>query len=155
MAMAAPRRSQRPLSSPALHELAQFRYQLRQFLRFSERVARDAGLTPLQHQLLLGTAGFTGRGWATITELAEYLQERHNSVVALVTRAAQAGLVRRTRCRDDHRVVRVDLTPKGRRLLVSLTHLHQQELARFPILLSSWSPGWQPPASEAPAVLSL
>src|SRR5579884_1043720 len=39
------------------------------------------GLTPQQHQLLLGVAGFTGRGWATITELAEFLQERHNAVV--------------------------------------------------------------------------
>ena len=31
------------------------------------------GITP---QLLLGVAGYTDRGWATISELAEFLQER-------------------------------------------------------------------------------
>jgi hypothetical protein len=46
--------------------------------------------TPQQHQLLLGVAGYTGRAWATITELAEFLQERHNAVVGLVQRARPA-----------------------------------------------------------------
>lgn len=126
--------SPRPLSgrrSAVLNELARFRYQLRCFLRFSERAARDAGLTPLQHQVLLGTAGFTGRGWATISELAEFLQKRHNAVVGLVARAARAGLVRKRPGTDDRRVVRVDLTPKGRRLLIILSGLHQRELKRF------------------------
>ena len=67
-----------------IRHLARFRYELRKFLRFSEQAARNAGLTPQQHQLLLGVAGFTGRGWATISELAEFLQERHNAVVGLV-----------------------------------------------------------------------
>jgi len=124
--------SRRPAARPDLCALARFRYGLRRFLRFSERAARAAGLTPLQHQLLLGTAGFTGRGWATISELSEFLQERHNGVVALVDRAARAGLVRKRRRREDRRVVRVDLTPRGRRLLVALSALHQRELAAFP-----------------------
>lgn len=79
----------------ALQQLSQFRYQLRLFLRFSEKAARAAGITPQQHQLMLGIAGFTGRGWATISELAEFLQERHNAVVTLVTRACRAHLVRK------------------------------------------------------------
>jgi len=119
-------------SAALLHDLAQFRYRLRRFLRFSEQAARAAGITPLQHQLLLGVAGFTGRGWATISELTECLQERHNAVVALVNRAATAGLVRKRRADDDRRVVRVDLTPRGRRLLLALTRRHRQELAAFP-----------------------
>ena len=115
----------------AIRRLAQFRYALRRFLRFSEQAARAAGVTPLQHQLLLGVAGFTGRGWATISELAECLQERHNGVVALVDRAARAGLVRRDKAGGDRRVVRVSLTPRGRRIIDGLTRLHQKELAGF------------------------
>ena len=115
----------------AIRRLAQFRYALRRFLRFSEQAARTAGVTPLQHQLLLGVAGFTGRGWATISELAECLQERHNGVVALVDRAARAGLVRRDKAGGDRRVVRVSLTPRGRRIIDGLTRLHQKELAGF------------------------
>lgn len=129
------RPSTRAAPAPPIRELAQFRYRLRRFLRFSERAARAQGVTPLQHQLLLGTAGFTERGWATISELAEYLQKRHNGVVSLVNRAARAGLVKKSRCADDRRVVRVDLTSRGRRVLVALSELHQQELARIPLYL--------------------
>ena len=78
-----------------LQDLAQFRYQLRRFLRFSEEAARACGVTPQQHQLMLGVAGFAQGGSATVSELAEFLQERNNSVVGLVERAAQSGLVRR------------------------------------------------------------
>lgn len=112
-------------------ELAQFRYRLRRFLRFSEKAARAAGVTPQQHQLMLGVAGFTGRGWATISELGEFLQERHNAVVALVNRAVQAKLVRKTQVARDRRFVRVDLTAAGRAMLMRLAALHRGELARF------------------------
>jgi DNA-binding MarR family transcriptional regulator len=114
-----------------LRRLARFRYGLRRFLRFSEKAARASGLTPLQHQLLLGVAGFTGRGWATISELAEFLQERHNAVVALVQRAARRGLVRKSRGQRDRRSIRVDLLPEGERVLRRLSSLHQREVRRF------------------------
>ncbi|HZY61408.1 MAG TPA: helix-turn-helix domain-containing protein, partial [Edaphobacter sp.] len=87
-----------PVSTQAdapIRNLAWFRYNLRKFLRFSEKAARQCGVTPQQHQLMLGVAGYTGRGTATVSELAEFLQERHNSVVGLVERAAQRGLVRK------------------------------------------------------------
>ncbi len=116
---------------PVLHQLSQFRYQLRRFLRFSEQAARAAGITPLQHQLLLGVAGFTGRGWATISELAECLQERHNAVVTLVNRACRAKLVRKKVVARDRRFIRVMLTPAGRAVLLKLADLHRKELARF------------------------
>ncbi len=116
---------------PSLEQLAQFRYQLRRFLRFSEQAARSSGLTPQQHQLLLGVAGFTGRGWATISELAEFLQERHNAVVGLVQRAERHGYLRKGHPASDHRFVRVCLLPKGARLLRKLTQLHARELRRF------------------------
>lgn len=115
----------------AVRQLAQFRYGLRRFLRFSEEAARAAGVTPQQHQLMLGVAGFTGRGWATISELQEFLQERHNAVVALVNRAVSARLVRKTHIARDRRFVRVDLTEAGRATLTKLAALHRRELERF------------------------
>src|SRR5713226_4284226 len=97
----------RILSPPELRRLAWFRYQLRRYLRFSERAARAAGLTPQQYQLLLGVAGHTGRGWATVSELAEFLQQRHNAVVGLVERAARRRLVQKRQGARDRRFVRV------------------------------------------------
>jgi len=111
--------------------LARFRYRLRKFLRFSERAARAHGVTPLQHQLLLGVAGFTGRGWANLSELAEFLQERHNAVVGLVQRAERRGLVRKEHSSKDQRFVGVHLTARGQQVLRKLSELHQAELKRF------------------------
>lgn len=111
-----------------LQELAQFRYRIRRFLRFSEQAARAAGVTPQQHQLMLGIAGFTGRGWANVSEMAEFLQERHNAVVELVARASRAGLVTKQLTADDRRVVRLELTPRGRSILMQISALHRKEL---------------------------
>jgi DNA-binding MarR family transcriptional regulator len=119
------------IGARTLEELAQFRYQLRRFLRFSEQEARAAGVTPQQHQLMLGVAGFTGRGWANISELAEFLQERHNAVVELVNRALKAGLVRKQATAGDRRVVRVELTQRGREILLRLSAQHRKELQRI------------------------
>ena len=47
-----------------LERLAQFRYQLRRYLRFSEEVTRREGITPLQYLLMLQIKGFPGREWA-------------------------------------------------------------------------------------------
>jgi DNA-binding MarR family transcriptional regulator len=104
---------------------------MRKVLRFSERAAREAGITPQQHQLLLGVAGFTGRGWATVSELADFLQERHNAVVGLVDRARARGFVRKQPLKRDRRLVCVQLTPKGRRILDRLSATHRRELARL------------------------
>jgi len=114
-----------------IRQLARLRYELRKFLRFSEQAARNAGLTPQQHQLLLGVAGYTARGWATISELAEFLQERHNAVVGLVDRARRRGLVAKELDARDRRLVRVALTPTGRKLLHRLSALHRRELGRL------------------------
>ncbi len=114
-----------------VRNLAQFRYALRKFLRFSENVARKVGVTPQQHQLLLGIQGFSGRGSASVSELAEFLQERHHSVVGLVERAEQSGLVRRTQDAADRRVVNVTLTARGKRILLRLTRRHYEEARRL------------------------
>src|SRR5947208_7252815 len=100
-----------------IRQMAWFRYQLRQFLRFSEKAARACGATPQQHQLLLGVEGYTGRGWATVSELAEFLQQRHNAVVGLVERRAQKGLVANEHGERDRRFVRVLHTAQGETVL--------------------------------------
>jgi DNA-binding MarR family transcriptional regulator len=111
-----------------VRNLAWFRYNLRKFLRFSEKAARQCGVTPQQHQLMLGVAGYTGRDWATISELAEFLQERHNSVVGLVERAVRCGLVRKEQDTSDRRFVFVSLTSRGADILAKLTEIHQREV---------------------------
>lgn len=128
------RRTSRPqprtFRARELRRLAWFRYQLRRYLRFSERAARAAGLTPQQYQLLLGVAGHTGRGWATISELAEFLQQHHNAVVGLVERAARRRLVQKRQSERDRRFVRVRLTRRGHNALCDLAQQHLEELGR-------------------------
>lgn len=112
-----------------LEALAEFRYQLRRFLRFSEDLVQREGLTPLQYQLMLQIRGFPGRNWASVGELAERLQARHHGTVALVSRCEEAGLVRREKDPDDRRAVRVHLTASGEQQLAKLARLHRDELA--------------------------
>ena len=133
-----------------VRELAQFRYALRKFLRFSENAARRHGVTPQQHQLILGVAGFTGRGSATISELAEFLQERPHSVIGLIERAVEHGLVRRTQDKSDRRVVNVTLTAGGKKILSRLTALHQGEARRIQEVFGS-RVGSDPRAAGRPA----
>ena len=116
------------VSQSDFRKLARFRYAIRKLLRSSEEAARRVGLTPQHHQLLLGIAGFTGDGWATVGDLAEFLQVRHHSVVGLLDRAQSMGLVRRDANPEDRREVRVSLTADGTRKLRTLAELHQKEL---------------------------
>lgn len=108
--------------------LADFRYELRRFLRYSEQITRRHGVTPLQYQLLLQVKGYPGREQATIGELAERLQAKHHGAVALVSRCEDAGLVARRASEIDRRAVHVELTTKGERLLERLARLHRNEL---------------------------
>src|SRR3954451_5069537 len=124
------RRSARSLSDAEYRVLARFRFALRVFLRFSEDAAREAGVTPNQHQLLLAVRGFPD-GSPTISDIAEWLQLRHHSTVELVDRAVEAGLVLRRTDPADRRRQRLALTRRGERLLASLSAAHREELRRF------------------------
>jgi DNA-binding MarR family transcriptional regulator len=108
--------------------LANFRYRLRLFLRYSEEITRKHGMTPLQYQLLLQVKGYPGREWASVTELAERLQAQHHGVVSLITRCEKAGLVKRAPNEADRRTVHVRLTRKGEKALQRLATLHRDEL---------------------------
>ena len=124
------RAMERPVSKDEYVALAEFRHGLRQFLRFSEGAARNHGLTPQQHQLLLAIKGFPGRDWATVNELAERLQLQQHSVVGIISRSEQAGFVVRLSHEEDLRVTEVHLTKEGDLVLESLTLAHREELQR-------------------------
>ncbi len=108
--------------------LAEFRYQLRRFLRFSEQAARAAGLEPQQHQLLLAIKGLPEGSKATIGVLAERLQIAHHSTVELIDRLVERGYMQRCRDEADQRRVLVSLTQQGEEVLRNLSLAHRAEL---------------------------
>jgi DNA-binding MarR family transcriptional regulator len=116
--------------------LAAFRYNLRQFLHFSESAAETAGVTPRQHQALLAIKGFPGRDSATIGELAEQLQIAHHSAVGLVDRLVAQNLIIREASTADRRQVYVRLSGRGIEVLQKLTNAHKDELRRLASVFS-------------------
>lgn len=108
--------------------IADFRYAIRRFLRFSEQAARTNGVTPQQHQLLLAVKGFPGRDYASVSELADRLQTRQHSMVGLIDRTEAQGLVRREQGTTDRRQVFIHLTAEGERMLRKLVAQHRREL---------------------------
>ena len=116
--------------------LAEFRYQIRRFLRFSEQAARATGLVPQQYQFLLALKGLPNGKKATISELAERLQIKHHSTVELIDRLVERDLIRRSRDDQDQRRVIIHLNPHGEQLLKKLSLLHRNELqSTGPILV--------------------
>ncbi|HEY1263819.1 MAG TPA: MarR family transcriptional regulator [Terriglobales bacterium] len=118
----------RTLTSADYRSLAEFRYQIRRFLRFSEQAVAAAGLEPAQHQVLLAVKALAGERSPRISELAERLQVQHHSAVELVDRLEAAGYVRRQRDGADRRQVLVLLTPHGEQVLRRLSLHHRAEL---------------------------
>ena len=113
---------------PLLRTLAEFRYELRRFVVFSELAAQQGGLHPQQHQLLLQVAGAPEGTAVTIAYAAERLGLKHNSTVELVDRSVREGLLARRTDPDDKRRAILHLTAKGRQVLGRLTDEHAREL---------------------------
>ena len=111
--------------------LAEFRYALRQFMRFSEEAAQAAGITAQHHQALLAIKGFPGRDSITVGELAERLQLRHHSAVGLLDRLAAEKLVARAPSRQDRRQVFIRLTRRGENVLARLSSAHSRQLRQM------------------------
>jgi DNA-binding MarR family transcriptional regulator len=116
------------ISSIDYQSLAEFRYQIRRFLTFSEGEARAAGLEPQQHQLLLAIKGLPKKLRPTIGTLAERLQLRHHSAVELVNRLVENRLATRRRSDVDGREVLIQVTTRGEQLLQRLSLAHKDEL---------------------------
>ncbi len=111
--------------------LANFRYALLHFLRFSKHAIESAGITLQQHQALLFIIGYPGKEQITIGDLAERLQIRHQSAVGLVNRLEEQELVERKQGVEDKRQVLIVLTKKGTNLLESLVNMHREELRQL------------------------
>lgn len=105
--------------------LAEFRYQIRRFLRFSEDAAHREGLEPQQHQLLLA---IQAADEPTIGYVAGRLLIQHHSAVGLADRLADRGLLQRRRDSRDRRVVLLRLTEQGEAILHRLSGAHRREL---------------------------
>ena len=124
------------LTPSDFEHLLAFRTSLRRFQHWSEEQAQAAGLTHVQHQLLVAIKGHPGPQPPAIGDLAGYLLLRHHSTVELVNRTERAGLVRRVPDAADGRVVRVVLTRLGEQRLAELTPAHLDELHHLAAMLN-------------------
>jgi DNA-binding MarR family transcriptional regulator len=111
-----------------LKSLAEFRFQMRKFLSFSEIASERCGIPAQQYQLMQVIAAIPDGQRASITYLAERMILRHNSTVELVDRAERAGLVQRESDPTDMRRSLVQLTPEGTKIVQRLVVEHLSEL---------------------------
>jgi len=139
------------MSASDFQNLLAFRTSLRRFVHWSQTQARAVGLTPAQHQLLVAIKGHSGPQDPTISELAEYLLLRHHSVVELVDRAANTGIVARSRDAEDGRLTRVMLTPDGEGRLRRLGPAHLDELRNLAPVLDQLVSEWAAHAGQQAA----
>jgi DNA-binding MarR family transcriptional regulator len=109
--------------------LAGFRRGLRRFLVVSERISREAGVTPQQYQVLLAIKAADASQFA-MKDLAEELLLAPHATVQLVDRLERAGLAERRPSEGDRRFVFLALTPKGETLINQLGERHLEEMLR-------------------------
>jgi DNA-binding MarR family transcriptional regulator len=109
---------------------AAFRSELRRFLRRSEVLAAEVGLTPQRYDLLLQLKA-SPEGYSTVTELGRRLHLRQTAVTELVKRAEEAGLVKRRRSDSDRRVYLLELTEDGDRRVTRVFNALRRDRAAF------------------------
>jgi DNA-binding MarR family transcriptional regulator len=127
--MPMPKRNKTNWKAPdRLSELAEFRFQLRRFLSFSESVSESRGIPAQQYQLLQVVAAVPLGQETSISYIAERMMVRHNSAVELVDRAEKSGLVRRVSDESDHRRSLLEITELGGEVLTELIGKHLSEI---------------------------
>lgn len=122
------KKSSRPLTEAEYVALAEFRFQLRRFVRNMEEEVRQLQANPQQYQLVLAIKGLPKSEVPSISCLAERMQLNHNSMVELVDRCEESGLVRRNRAGTDRRQVTLSITGEGEALLKKLGSAARNEL---------------------------
>jgi len=128
-----------PGGDEAYRRLAVLRSSLRSYLAWAEDKAREHGLTAAQFQLALAVHVSAGEDGPTMTELADALLLRHHSVVGLVDRAEEAGVVERVRHPEQPSRVHVRLTDEGVARFRMIADQHLQELAQLaPHMQALW-----------------
>lgn len=132
------RKNDKKLSRHEYKALAEFRYQIRKYLRYMEEKARARGYHPQQYQLLLAIEGLPDGKTPTIKTLAERMQLNHNSTVELVDRCENGGLLRRTQGGATRREVTLEPTPDGIRMMEDQANASRAELREIgPVLFAS------------------
>jgi len=117
------------LTADDYEALANFRYLLRKFLRFSKDFLKANGnLSPEQYEALLAIRAFTSIGGLTISHLSERLQVKHHSAVNIVDRLAERKLITREAIKADRRRRQVQLTAEGEKLIDELAVVHRKEI---------------------------
>jgi DNA-binding MarR family transcriptional regulator len=124
------------LTDAEYQAIGEFRRALREFLAFSDEAARQAGLTPQQHQALLAIRSHAGQEPMTIGELADSLLIRNHSAVGLVARLQERGLISRGESAEDRRRVLLLLEPSGAELLEQISLLNIGEYQRTATFLT-------------------
>ncbi len=133
-----PEKKRKKLSQTEFKALAEFRYQIRKYLRYMEEKARARGYHPQQYQLLLAIEGLPEGKRPTIKTLAERMQLNHNTMVELVDCCEEGGLLRRVREDRDRRLVTMALTPAGKRVMEDQASASRAELQEIgPVLFTS------------------
>lgn len=136
--MSVPKKPTIEISDFEYSRLAEFRYQIRKFLSFSQKAAEENSIQPQQHQLLLAVRGVQKHTVPTIAVVAELLQIRHHSAVELVDRCIAEGLLVKSQDLDDRRKMILRITPRGQKILTELSWMHLEELrARGPKLIEA------------------
>lgn len=108
--------------------LAEFRFQIRKFLHFSDSAIEEAGLERGQYQLMLTIKGMPNGVKPRIRDVANRMLIQHHSAVELIDRLEDGGYVRRERGQDDRREVLLALTARGERVLGQLALHHHEQL---------------------------
>lgn len=126
----------KPLNDVEYAALSEFRYQIRRYLRYMEDEAREMGHNPQQYQALLAIKGLPKGALPTISVIAERMQLNHNSMVELVDRCEERGLLRRERSVSDRRQVTLATTSEGEQMLRQLAAAGRQQLRTIGPILS-------------------
>ena len=108
--------------------LAEFRYQIRRFVSFSEQAARAAGLEPPQHQLMLAIHGLPPAKRPNVPTLAERMCMDVDACQTLAEGLVSRGMIRWAANPTDRREKLLALTETGQVLLRTLTSLHRNQV---------------------------
>lgn len=117
--------------------LSDFRQNIHDYLDFSDRAAKAAGIEPRQYQLMLAIKGLPQDIEPAVGTLAARLRVRHHSAVELIDRAERNGFVARERSANG-RYVLVALTSKGALTLERAVATRLEELqSAGPVLVTA------------------
>jgi DNA-binding MarR family transcriptional regulator len=105
----------------------------RSLRRNYDRQLKNFGLTPCQFDVLLSLWGEDG---IVLSELGRRVSRDSPTITGVVDRMEKKMLIRRTRDEGDRRVVKVVLTPKGKKMQDQLSTTKKRVLEKITSTLS-------------------